>query len=156
MRWLALAVAFFSLPAAAQDVPQWFTPSFLDIREDLTEAAREGRRLMLYFHQDGCPWCKQLVTVNFRDPKIVDKVRRHFSSVDINIFGAREVTWTSGRKMSEKQLAALLKIRYTPTLLFFDEKGALAARIDGYLPPERFTAALDAAIAARGGVDLTN
>jgi thioredoxin-related protein len=156
MRWLALAVAFFSLPAAAQDVPQWFTPSLLDIREDITEAAREGRRLMLYFHQDGCPWCKQLVTVNFRDPKIVDKMRRHFSSIDINIFGDREVTWTSGQKMSEKQLAALMKIRYTPTLVFFDEKGALAARIDGHLPPERFIAALDAAIVARGGVDLTN
>jgi thioredoxin-related protein len=156
MRWLLLAAAFFGLPAAAQDVPQWFTPSFLDIGEDVTEAARAGKRLMLYFHQDGCPYCKQLVTVNFRDPKIVDKMRRHFSSVDINVFGDREVTWTNGRRMSEKQLAALMKIRYTPTLVFFDEKGAVAARIDGYLPPERFTAALDAAIVARGGVDLTN
>ena len=83
-------------------------------------------------------------------------MRRHFSSVDINIFGDREVTWIDGRRMSEKQFAALMKIRYTPTLLFFDEKGALAARIDGYLAPEPFIAALDGAVAARGRVDLTN
>lgn len=153
MRWLALVLALLACPAAAQEVPQWFTPSFLDIREDVAEAAREGKRLMLYFHQDGCPYCKQLVTVNFRDPKIVDKTRRHFSAVEINVFGGREVTWTDGRKMGEKQFAALMNIRYTPTLLFFDEKGGVAARIDGYLPPERFGAALDAAIATRGRVD---
>lgn len=156
MRWLVLALAFFSLPSAAQEVPEWFAASFLELREDVAEAGREGKRLMLYFHQDGCPYCKQLVTVNFRDPQIVDKVRRHFVPVDVNIFGDREVTWTDGRKMSEKQFAALMKVRYTPTLLFFDEKGAVAARIDGYLPPERFTAALDAATATRRRVDLSN
>lgn len=156
MRWLALACALLALPATAQDIPEWFTASFLDIREDVAEARREGKRLMLYFHQDGCPYCKQLVTVNFRDPRIVDKTRRHFVAVDVNIFGDREVTWTDGARMSEKRLAALVKVRYTPTLLFLDEKGAVAARIDGYLPPERFIAALDAAIATRARVDLSN
>ena len=156
MRWLLLALAFFALPAAAQDVPQWFTLSFLDVREDVSDAAHGGKRLMIYFHQDGCPYCEKLVNVNFRDPAIVAKMRRDFSAVDINIFGDREVTWTDGRKMSEKQFAALMKIRYTPTLVFFDEKGAVAARIDGYLPPDRFGRALDAAKAARAGVDLTN
>jgi thioredoxin-related protein len=156
MRWLVLALAFFALPVPAQDLPQWFTLSFLDLREDLADAARERKRLMIYFHQEGCPYCEKLVTVNFRDPEIVAKLRRHFSSVDIDIFGDREVTWVDGRKMSEKQLAALLKIRYTPTLVFFDEKGAVAARIDGYLQPDRFSRALDAAKVARARVDLTN
>jgi thioredoxin-related protein len=155
MRWLALALALGASSAVAQDVPAWFSLSFLDLREDVAEAARDGKRLMLYFHQQGCPYCERLVTVNFRDPKIVDQMRRHFSSVDIDIFGDREVTYTDGRKMSEKQLASLMKIRYTPTLLFFDEKGAVAARIDGYLEPARFGAALDAARLARG-VGLAN
>jgi thioredoxin-related protein len=146
MRWLVLALVFLSLPSAAQEVPPWFTPSFLDIREDVAEAAGEGKRLMLYFHQEGCPYCRQLVTVNFRDPKIVEKTRRHFMAVDINIFGDREVTWTDGSKMSEKQLARQMNIQLTPTLVFFDEKAAVAARINGYLPPERFYDALDGAI----------
>jgi thioredoxin-related protein len=145
MKWLALAALLLALPAHSQEAPAWFTPSFLDIREDVAEAAKEGKRLMIYFHQDGCPYCKRLDEVNFRDPAIVDKMRRHFLSIDVNIFGDREVTWTDGRRMPEKQFAALLKIQFTPTLVFFDEKGEIAHRMNGYLPPDKFLAALDAA-----------
>jgi thioredoxin-related protein len=145
MRWLALLLCLALVHAKAQEAPDWFTPSFLDIREEAAEAAAQGRRLMVYFHQQGCPYCKQLVEVNFRDARIVEHTRRHFMAIDINIFGDREVTAADGRKMPEKQFAALLKIQFTPTLIFFDEKGGVAHRINGYLPPERFLAALDAA-----------
>jgi thioredoxin-related protein len=145
MRWLALAWLVVCLHAHAQEPPAWFSPSFLDIREDVAEAAREGKRLMVYFHQDGCPYCKRLVEVNFRDAQVVEKTRRHFVAIDINIFGDREVTWTDGRRMPEKQFAALMKVQFTPTLVFFDEKAEVAHRINGYLPPDRFLAALEVA-----------
>jgi thioredoxin-related protein len=146
MRWLLILGAFLASPAFAQEPPEWFSESFLDIREDAAEAAKEGKRLMLYFHQDGCPYCKQLVAVNWRQPQIVEKTRRYFVPVALNIWGAREVTASDGRRMSEKQFGAMLRIQFTPTLVFFDEKGAVAHRINGYLPPEEFFAALDGAI----------
>lgn len=146
MRWILLLAALLHFPAFSQDVPEWFAETFLDIREDAAEAARDGKRLMLYFTQEGCPYCKQLVTVNFRDPAIIEKTTRHFMPVAINIWGDREVTMTDGRKLPEKKFAAALKIQFTPTLVFFDEKGAIAHRINGYLPPETFYAALDSAI----------
>ena len=152
MRWVALILALALFDAKAQEPPDWFAPSFLDMREDAAEAAMQGKRLMVYFHQDGCPYCKQLVSVNFRDARIVDKTRRHFMAIDINIFGDREVTAADGRKMPEKQFAALLRIQFTPTLVFFDEKARVAHRINGYLPPERFLVALDA---ARGDAERT-
>src|SRR5688572_4470362 len=148
MKWALLCVMLFALPAAAQEPPEWFVESFLDIREDAAEAARDGKRLMLYFMQEGCPYCKQLVTVNFRDPRIAEKMRRNFMSVAINIWGDREITAADGRKVPEKRFAAALKVQFTPTLVFFDEKGAVAHRINGYLPPEEFHAALDRIIAA--------
>lgn len=135
-----------ALPAHAQEPPEWFSESFLDIREDAAEAAREGKRLMVYFHQDGCPYCRQLVTVNFRDAKIVEKMRRNFVSLAMNIWGDREVTAADGRKLPEKAFARLLKVQFTPTLVFFDGDGRVAHRINGYLPPEEFYAALDAAV----------
>ena len=146
MRSIAVFLLLLSFNLGAQEPPEWFTHSFLDIREDAAEAAKDGKRLMLYFSQEGCPYCKQLVTVNFRDPKIVEKTRRHFVALNINIWGDREVTWTNGRRMPEKEFARMLKIQFTPTLVFFDEKAALAHRINGYLPPEEHYSALDAAI----------
>ena len=146
MRWVLLWALLAAAPAFGQETPDWFVESFLDLREDVAEAAKDGRRLMLYFMQEGCPYCKRLVTVNFRDPRIVEKTRRHFMPMVINIWGDREITWLDGRRIPEKKLAAMLKIQFTPTLLFFDEKGAPAHRINGYLPPDEFYAALDDAI----------
>ena len=88
--------------------------------------------------------------VNFRQNEIVDKTRRHFDAIEINIFGSREVTWTDGRTRSEKEFAALLKVQFTPTLLFLDEKGNIALRVNGYYPPQRFMAALDYASRRNG------
>ena len=142
MRWF-LVLALLWGEASAQEPPAWFADSLLFVREDAAEAAKEGKRVMLYFGQDGCPYCKQLMEVNFRQARIVEKMKKGFVALAINIWGDREVTWSDGRAMSEKQLAAALKVQFTPTLLFLDEKGGIALRVNGYLPPERFEAALD-------------
>src|SRR5688572_19876743 len=104
-------------------IPPWFKETFLDIREDIREAAKERKRLLVYFGQDGCPYCRELMRVNFSQKEIADRARRHFNAVAINIWGDREVTWIDGRTMSEKAFAAALKVQFTPTLLFLDERG---------------------------------
>ncbi len=123
--------------------PAWFKNSFLDLRDDIREAAAAKKRVMIYFGQNGCPYCTRLMEVNFKQPDIVAKTRRNFDAVEINIFGSREVTWLDGKPRSEKDFAALLKVQFTPTLLFLDEKGGIALRVNGYYAPPRFTAALD-------------
>ena len=40
----------------AIDIPRWFATTFLDFREDVGEAAREGKRLLVYFGQYVCPY----------------------------------------------------------------------------------------------------
>jgi len=142
-RLLFVLLVAVSLPAGSQEVPSWFTESLLHLPDDVAEAAREGKRVMLYFGQDGCPYCKRLVEVDWREPRIAAKMRRRFVSLALNIWGDREVTWTDGRAMTEKQLAAMLKVQFTPTLVFLDEKGAVARRINGYYPPREFAAAID-------------
>jgi thioredoxin-related protein len=142
---LALAASFACAASAPQEieVPAWFKASFLDVRDDLKEAAAAQKRVMLYFGQNGCPYCKQLMEINFRNAAIVEKTRRNFDVIEINIVGSRDVTWTDGSVQSEKAFARLLKIGYTPTLLVLDEHGNTVVRINGYLPPAPFSAALD-------------
>lgn len=139
----AMSAAAFNPSPNAIEYPAWFKETFLDIREDVREATAEGKRLMLYFGQDGCPYCRELVRVNFSQKNIVDATRRNFNAVAINIWGDREVRWTDGSIRREKAFAAFLKVQFTPTLLFFDEKGAVVLRLNGYYPPHKFQAALD-------------
>ncbi|MFZ2649629.1 MAG: thioredoxin fold domain-containing protein [Burkholderiaceae bacterium] len=127
----------------ALDIPPWFTESFLDFKEEAAAAAGSGKRLMLYFGQDGCPYCRELLQTNFSQKPIVDKTRANFVAVALNIWGDREVTWTDGQRMSEKALAKFLKVQFTPTLLFLDTDARVAARLNGYYPPHKFSAALD-------------
>lgn len=123
--------------------PDWFKTSFLDLREDLSEANAEKKRLIFYFYQDGCPYCAKLLSVNWSDPQIVKTTRKHFDVIAINLWGDREITDFKGNTMTEKQFAERNKVMYTPTLLMFDEKGKVALRINGYYPPKKFSAALD-------------
>jgi len=150
--WAALGLAAMMLPAQAQTAPQpprpieipaWFATSFLDLTDELKAANQEGKRLLLYFGQDGCPYCRRLMEVNFSQRAIVDKTRANFRAIALNIWGDLEVVWTDGQQSTEKQLARQLKVQFTPTLLFLDEQGRVDTRLNGYWPPHRFEAALD-------------
>ncbi len=125
------------------DKPDWFKSSFLDIREDIEDANTAGRRLLLYFYQDGCPYCAKLLSDNFGNRAIVDKTRSAFDVIAINMWGDREVIDLSGQATTEKQFASALRVQYTPTLLFLDEQGEVVLRINGYFAPHKFDVALD-------------
>lgn len=126
-----------------EEKPDWFKLSFLDLREDVEEAKAAGKRVMLYFYQDGCPYCAKLLQDNFGQREIADKTQEHFDVIAINMWGNREVTDMQGNAVTEKEFAANRKVMFTPTLLFLDEQGEVALRVNGYYFPAKFDAALD-------------
>ncbi|HHJ12906.1 MAG TPA: thioredoxin [Gammaproteobacteria bacterium] len=123
--------------------PAWFKTSFLDIGEDVNEATATGKRLVLYFYQDGCPYCARLLDVNFAQRDIAERMQRYFDVVAINIWGSAEVTDLEGRETTEKDFAAALDVDFTPTLLFLDEQGKVVVRLNGYYPPHKLSAVID-------------
>ena len=159
------AIALFAIAASAAlaqvpaqpavprpiDIPPWFTQSFLDLRDELQAATQDKKRLLLYFGQDGCPYCRRLMEMNFSQRAIVDKTRANFRAIALDIWGDLEVTWTDGRRMTEKQLAKQLQVQFTPTLLFLDEQGRVDTRLNGYWPPHRFEGALDYVVTRQSG-----
>ena len=123
--------------------PDWFVDSFLDIREDVAEAAAADRRVALYFYQDGCPYCKKLLDTNLALKDTAEKLRSGFHVIAINMWGDREVTDFDGAATTEKEFAGALRVMFTPTLLFLDEQGDTVLRVNGYYAPHKFNAALD-------------
>ncbi len=128
--------------AKVSEKPDWFKESFLDFEEDVAEAAEQGRRVMLYFHQNGCPYCARLVEENFTDPRLKSYIQQHFDSISLNMWGDREVVSIGGKSFTEKTLAAALKVQFTPTLLFLNEQGQVVLRLNGYQSPQKLRKAL--------------
>lgn len=123
--------------------PAWFKESFLDLSADIAEAKQANKRVVLLFTQDNCPYCNALVERNLSQRDIEEKLRTRFEVIALNLWGDREVTGLDGKAYTEKSFGTAHKVQFTPTLLFFDEAGQVVLRLNGYVPPARFKAALD-------------
>ena len=128
----------------------WFIDSFLEIADDIDQAAKQGKRLAVMWELKGCPYCRETHLVNFARPDIADFVRTNFNVLQLNIIGSRQVTDVDGGELGEKQLAARYGVHFTPTIQFFPNSAAglkdrdpakrEVARIAGYLRPDDFLA----------------
>ena len=137
---LLLGLVTPPLPAA---MPDWFKDSFLYLQEEVDKAAEEGKRVALYFHQEDCPYCQRMLNVNFTQRDIVERAQSQYNFIAINIWGDLEVTDLDGTVSSEKDFARAQRVQFTPTILFLDVTGRVSFRLNGYYPPERFSALLD-------------
>jgi len=123
--------------------PNWFKVSFMELEDDVAEAAAEGKRLMLIFHQSGCPYCNAFVEQNLAQKDIENTLKTKFDVIEMNMWGDREVVSVGGETYSEKEFAKALSVQFTPTVLFLSEQGKVALRLNGFYGPERFRLALE-------------
>jgi thioredoxin-related protein len=127
----------------ALSLPDWFKLSFLDIQDDINEATRGRRGLIIYFGQSYCPYCRAHLENNWGRKDIVAYTRANFDVIAINVRGNSSVIDIGGNEYSEKQFAARYKANFTPTTLFFDDSGKQALKLSGYRKPYQFLAALE-------------
>lgn len=139
-------VPLLALAGASEHAPRGtFSDSFLVVPEDVRDAAKARKRLILFLEQEDCPACLRMARTTFADKLVAEKLRRGFVMVALDIRGARETTWVDGKARAEKELAGHLAIRGTPTVLILDERGKVAERFIGYRDPRAFAAILDSA-----------
>ena len=133
-----LLIAFFLLFA----VPAWaetrdpgnffFQPKFGDLQADLQEAKKQGKKgIFLFFEMDACPFCERMKTTILNQPEVQDAFRAQFLLYPIDVNGNAEITDFQGKSTTEKDFAFALRVRATPTLLFFDLDGKLVTRYTG-------------------------
>jgi len=147
---LALTGPVHAEPARGQmkggisySLPQWFKASFLDFQQDIDEARKQGRHVMVFLHLDECPYCARMLQENFRGGETTDFIRKNFDVIPVNIRGVVETVWIDGKSYSERALAGHLKVYATPTVVFFDLDGNKILQLTGYRDPAAFRQAVD-------------
>ena len=129
----------------------WFLNSFLDLKDDLQEAANSGKRFAIMWELAGCPYCRETHLVNFARPDIRDYIKENFDFLQLDVRGSRKVVDFDGKTLTERALAKRHKIRFSPTIQFFAEtpdgvmgkdgkKTVEVARMPGYFRPRHFLA----------------
>lgn len=129
-------------------VQDWFHESFLDMSEDLAEAAEQGKHLAILWEQRGCPYCREMHAVNFADPEIRSYIQENFTIVQLDMWGSRTVTDFDGEALEERAMARKWGVHFTPTIMFFSDDPAATAgkpanqgevmRMPGYFKPFHF------------------
>ena len=119
----------------------WFLDSFLELADDLAQAQAQGKRFVILWEQKGCPYCERLHTDNLALPGINRYVRENFTVLQLDLWGARQVTDFDGEVLTEKALARKWGLVFTPTMQFFVEEHELKATESGFEAGNRQLAA---------------
>ncbi len=100
----------------------WFSTTFRDLKEDLSQANADGKRLAIIFEQRGCTYCKEVHEKVLTDPEVRDFIKANFMMVQYNLHGDEEVTDLDGEQLTEKTAARKWRVTFTPTIFFLPEQ----------------------------------
>ena len=128
-------------------IPDYFKDSFLDFREESAEAADAGKHMLVFADLKGCPYCAQMLKDNFvkseKEGGNKEFIKKNFDSIHIDIKGSREVAFNEETEVTEAELAKVLQVTFTPTLLFMNANNKVVARVNGYRSPREFRQVLN-------------
>ena len=120
------------LAPLAAGAAELFSLNMGDLRAELTDARKAGKQgVMLFFEQEGCPGCAHMKANVFPRKDVQDYYAQHFLNLPVDIHGSVPVRDFASRDGTEKSFSQALKIRATPTFIFYDLTGAELVRIVG-------------------------
>ncbi len=127
--WMMMLVALLAGPVVAGEIgddglhkTEWMEDTFKDLAEDLADANDQGKRLVLFFEQRGCIYCRKMHEEVFPRPEVSDYISENFYVVQLNLHGDIEVTDFDGEALSEKAMARKWGVLFTPSIMFFPEE----------------------------------
>ena len=133
----ASALAWLALPRA-QAAAHASLPAPASLQAELEAALRKRRALVVLASTEGCPWCK-LVRQSYLAPLLAQGQ----PVVEIDIRSARALADFDGGARTQAQLAAALRLRIAPTVLFIGPGGReIAPRLVGVPLPDFYGAYL--------------
>lgn len=130
-----LAVFLFAAPALAEFRVESVDNDF---PAEIAAAAEKGKRLIIFFHQFGCPYCDKMRARVLPMPKIMDYFSKNFVMIESNIRGNLDVVMPDGTEGNERAFARKVRVRATPVFIFYDFDGKPALRTTGFMNVDLF------------------
>jgi len=132
--FLRLLLTLLPFSASAAPAGHFFDLNTGDLSAELADAKSDGKKaLMVFFEQEGCPGCRFMKEHVFNVKDVQEYYHRTFVNLPLDIHGSLNLKDPRGRETTEKAYAQSLKIRATPTFIFYDLGGAEIVRIVGPL-----------------------
>jgi thioredoxin-related protein len=139
--WRFVLLAALLLPAlaaaqatgAARDPMQhFFTPTLGDLKAELDDAKRAGKRAaFVMYMRDDCPYCERMKKNILSQPAVQDAYRSRFAVLAVDVKGAVPISDFAGKPTTEKDFSLAQGVRYTPVLIFYGLDGKPLTRVDG-------------------------
>lgn len=128
MKRLIAIMLLITMPAFAAELgddglhkTKWMRDTFKDLREDLSEANAEGKRMAIIVEQRGCIYCTKMHNEVFPREDIAKYIEKNFFVVQINLHGDLEVIDFDGEALTEKEATRKWGVLFTPSILFLPE-----------------------------------
>ncbi len=109
-----------------------------DYQGEIQALADEGKHLVLFFHQAGCPYCDKMRARVHPSPIVMQYFDDNFVMMESNIRGNLDIVMPDGTPGTEREFAKKERVRATPVFIFYDKNGSPALRTTGFLDAKRF------------------
>ena len=108
-----------------------------DIDQSILDANKSGKTVLLFIHEDGCPFCEKMV-FEFEESDISKIVKNRFLLVDINKDDDEKVKYKGKTGSNFAFVKKKLKIDFFPVFFFIDGSGKTIYSFAGYRNKNKF------------------
>jgi thioredoxin-related protein len=130
---LTLGLLFFASIGFSQDQITW-----LKFEEAVAANQSNPKMLLVDVYTDWCGWCKKMDKETFTDPEVVKYVNENFYAVKLNAEDNERTFDFMGKKFSEAQMAASMRVRSYPNFVIIEPTLQNIAQLPGYRPADAF------------------
>ena len=130
---LMLTCLLASAAPTRDPVKYFFDETFGNFQEELGLARQDDKRgVLIFFEQEGCPFCHRMKTTVLDQPEVQDYYKKYFHIFSVDINGGLEITDFQGHLVTQKEFAfKQYNVRATPVFAFFNLDGKLVSRYTG-------------------------
>jgi len=110
--------------------------SNIDIDKLQLEAQKQHKKVLIFFHMTYCSYCNKMLHENFKQEKFLDKLKKNYIYVDINIDKNDDIIYKHTH-YTNIQFSSKNNVHFFPTTKFIDNNKIIYT-VKGYRNPIKF------------------